>query len=608
MTTASLRHRSNGGGLAEHLKAVGSDGAFVGVDDDASHHETSSVATVRTTNRSSSKSKHFYFKAVVLFVGVEVILLGYYNWPSLGEAASKTSTDEIPVAAVRPGANLTGRIITASNRGVRHGTFQQRIASRKRSIDVATNDVSGLTASDARRLVVDGARGAIQSILNETVCAPESAVLQQSSNVRTIDDVISKLDQREDEAEALTLVAQLIYAAIHENQYGPARNEALNQLNDDDTAVPFNLKCQDAKYILFEGFTSPTGLGSHLRSRMVIPTFLTGIAHGRIVLYIKADQKTPMTIVNCDRGDLECSFLPMSPCVLSPEDVASAMVVGKNWDDFLLNNTEEKVVKLSRSLERDFAAALKVGDKFKVVENFWTPVQRKQRMGLLLKGVSRIVATNLYDVPGRATDLEAAFRRLMKMELFQSRVIAAAQLFITRPNRKTRSQIQDAIERSFPPEYEPTKALGIPLRGSDKCWKEQKCVHFGSVMEQALTVFPMDDLRYLVITSEDAKYLDEAVIWKVMNGKQSSHLNIIMNKNDVMQATGQLQYLPGNKSMPMADILTSTMTAWAFQLRAGLSFLNICSNFHRLFEASIEFGCSAAVAWKQQNVECNVLV
>ena len=627
MTIASLRHR---GGLTEHLNAASTCDNDFDIDDD--HHETSSVATVRTTNRSSSKSRRFYCKAIVIFVFFELVLVAYYSWPRLAGTASKTPFTGIRGRGISTtttstgrstGANLTSKIITASNREVRHGSLQQIIASHKQvHKDTAIvnavskrwleNDISGLTASDARRLIVFGAKGAVQSILNETVCAPESAVMLQRNNAKSIDEVIELLarkDEGEGKTKAMTFLSQLIYSAIHESQYGPARNEALKHMNENSDAIPFSIECSDAKYLIFEGFTAPTGLGSHLRTRMAIPTLLTGLAHGRIVLYTKADERSPMTIVNCDRGDLQCSFLPMSPCLPSMEDVQSAMVVAKDWDNVLLNHKEQRVIKLSRVVERDFAAALKVGEtgKLKIVENFFTPDQRKWRVDNLVTAVARIVANDLYDAPGKADDLAAAFRQIMEAEQFQSRVIVAAQLFITRPNRKTRSQIQKATSSSFPPDYDPKTALGIPLRGSDKCLKEQKCAHFGRLIEQAHKEFPMDNMRHLIVSSEDSKYLDDAVIWKVMNGKQSGlDLELIMNKDDVMQATGQLQYLP--KSIPMEDIMTSTMTAWAFQLRAGLSFLNICSNFHRLFEGSIEFGCAVATAWKRQEVECNVVV
>ena len=629
MTNASLRHR---GGLAEHLKAAGrsTDDNDLDVDD---HHETSSVATVRTTNRSSSKSRRFYFKVIITFVLFEfVLVVAYYGWPRLAGAASKTPSmgtrgrgisTKATSTGRSTGANLTSKIITAGNREVRHGSLQQIIASHKQTnrdrvaVNAVSkrwleNDISGLTALDARRLIVVGAKGAVQGILNETVCAPESAVMSQPNNAKSIGEVIDLLARKdvEGKAKAMALLSQLIYAAIHENQYGPARNEALKHMNENSDAISFSIECPDAKYLIFEGFTAPTGLGSHLRTRMAIPTFLTGLAHGRIVLYTKVGERTPMTIVNCDRGDLQCSFLPMSPCLPSMGDIQSAMVVAKDWDNTLLNHTEQRVIKLSRAVERDFAAALKVGEtgKLKIVENFFTPDQRKWRMDNLVTAVARTVANNLYDAPGKADDLAATFQQMMEAEEFQSRVIAAAQLFITRPNRKTRSQIQEAMNSSFPPQYNPKAALGIPLRGSDKCLKEQKCAHFGRLIEQAHNEFPMDDLRHLVVTSEDAKYLDDAVLWKVMNGKKSSgHLELVMNKDDVMQATGQLQYLL-DKPIPMEDIMTSTMTAWAFQLRAGLSFLNICSNFHRLFEGSIDFGCAAAKAWKRQDVECNVVV
>ena len=480
------------------------------------------------------------------------------------------------------------------------------------------NDATGLDKSDIQTAIVLGARGLFKEIIGQSVCAPESKVYTSTSS-----DVISSHSVKEGILLDKVLTSQLIYRAIYENQYGPAREEAKTRVNlfdqwqkqareTDSNLGLFDFHCPNAKFIIFEGFTKPTGLGSHLRSRMAMPVLLTGLAHGRIVHYIPTAEN-PITIVGCDRHDLQCSFLPMSPCILTKEEIENAPVASDDWDDYLKNKPNQRVVKISNAVEKHFAPAMRLADgKLKIIENFWTEKQRAERLDILIRGISRIISevyfgedvTQNQEKNDRPRFENALRKGFNDNDNFLATVEAAAQLFITRPNHAMRDEISKAIKQSFPHKYNSSVAVGMPIRGSDKCYTEQECVHFDELMNQMYKEFPMDDVQYIIVTSEDMKVLDSAIIW-MMKKKHAPEL--IINKDDIGQATGQ--FIPGtNPSMNLTKVMTSTMSAWAYQLRAAYSFLNTCSNFHRLFEASIEFGCSVAKIWKRQNVSCNVIV
>jgi len=483
------------------------------------------------------------------------------------------------------------------------------------------NDGTGLGKADIQNAIVQGARGRFTEIISQTVCAPESEVYTSISS-----DVISSHSIREGIILDKTTVSQLIYRAIYENQYGPARVEAKIRLRSFDvwqkqaegSVGIFDFYCPDAKFLIFEGFTAPTGLGSHLRSRMAMPVLFTGLAHRRVVQYVPAADvdENPMTIVGCDRHDLQCSFQPMSPCILTREEIDNAPIASNDWDDYLRRNPNQRVVKISRAVEKHFAAAVKLSDgKMKIVENYWNPEQRKQRLDMLVRGMSRTIADIYFAEDEDATsnqrdDDRSRFQTALRKSFddddnLLSKVEAAAQLFITRPNVLTRGEISRAVKQVFSLSYDFRTTIGMPIRGSDKCHREQECVDFNELMKQMYEEFPMNETKHVLVTSEDAKVLDSAVIWKMQN--KDTEFELIMNKDDVGQATGQ--FIPGaNPDINLTEVMTSTMIAWACQLRTGHPFLNICSNFHRLIEASIQFGCSAATMWKRQNVTCNVIV
>lgn len=183
---------------------------------------------------------------------------------------------------------------------------------------------------------------------------------------------------------------------------------------------------------------------------------------------------------------------------------------------------------------------------------------------------------------------------------------AAAELFITRPNRRMRGIIEKALRESFPIGFDPNKAVGLPIRASDKCKKEAQCINFGEYMGQLHSQFPLYDMRRIVLTSEDETIIKASESYAE---ERDEDFTITTNTFDVAQGSGAYNDLPhSKKDYSKEDILTSTMTSWAFQLEPGYSFLNFCSNFHVVIFNSIRFGCgrSNSASVKKQNITCNV--
>mmetsp|Transcript_6580 Transcript_6580/g.18357 ORF Transcript_6580/g.18357 Transcript_6580/m.18357 type:complete len:590 (+) Transcript_6580:187-1956(+) len=478
---------------------------------------------------------------------------------------------------------------------------------RKGNVDI------GITKQDIHNLIIAGAQShdSFDSIISESVCSKNSPVAQ---TIPSFDlDAFATANVNLTRAEA----SQLIYRAIHENQYGPARKEAINRLQhwDEWLALASNpqyrqkdssssmsadggirmldFECPSAKFLLFDGFTVPVGLGSNLRRWGNVDVFRTALSHQRVFLYVPGDR--PNAFASCDRMDLQCSFTPMSPCVITQKDMDSAPVAPQNLDSFLSQNSDERIVRVKQ----------KAGYSTSQVQAI------RGRHGQIY-GLARTLEGLRGKVEGSTAEfafidnLVAALSSVGDGMELEDVISAAAQLFITRPNRQMREIINRSLQDSFPKSFDRSKAVGMPIRASDKCKKEIDCIGFGNYMEQLHLEFSMYDMKRVVLTSEDGMIIKAS---EAYTEEHDEDFTFTTNKYDVTQGSGAYDDLPqSEKEHSKEDILASTMTSWAFQLKPGHAFLNLCSNFHVLIFDSIRFGCamSSPASTKKQNITCNV--
>ena len=506
-----------------------------------------------------------------------------------------------------------------------------------------------VSKSDIENLISVGAdaNGAIANIIGETVCSPDSPVarlppLSQLSHESLADD----------NSKGRHLAAQLVYSAMHEMQYGPARNEAKWRVqhwdlwesqyssrpassatsgstgtNDTTRSITngktgvgrLDFECPTAKFLVVEhAFTTPVGFGSSLRTWGNVPPLRMAMAHGRVLLYHN-DESNPVSCAGCSRRDLQCSFLPVSPCVITREEYDSApRVKPSDLEMYLLqrhNTTDnDRVIVTGRGTYRrtkkqrrewkDQKETLIGSIERTVVELFVSASMGQERFEDQRDGYAAAVR----DILSRDYDD-------MSMDAI---IDCALHLFISRPNRKMRLDINEGLAHSFPEDYDPTRAIGMPIRASDKCLQEEKCITFDEYMGQLHSKFDLkhgQTYRHVILTSEDSAIIEASRDYATTKNGIIS-FSFITNDRDVMQGHGlgllnKKQIAEMEKVTSKEAVMTSTMTAWAFQLRAGLSFLNLCSNFHILIDEAIRFGCSsgsgpAHEAVVAQNVDCRM--
>jgi hypothetical protein len=123
---------------------------------------------------------------------------------------------------------------------------------------------------------------------------------------------------------------KLIYLAIHSFHHQPVLKEHQERKACQDTLPPYEYQCANAKYIVTD--LPNLGMGTVIRLSSVAHV-LMGIASDRIPLFIAnspegpAILQAPWKLASCDRRDLQCVFLPTTPCTLITEDLVNATIL-----------------------------------------------------------------------------------------------------------------------------------------------------------------------------------------------------------------------------------------------------------------------------------------
>ena len=455
----------------------------------------------------------------------------------------------------------------------------------------------GISKQDVQNLIAEGAKSHVsfEFIIGESICSKKSPVAQTMPSYADLDAFAPTSTATTSVNVTSTETSQLLYRAMHEHQFGPARDEAINRLQhwdewldlaSDSGIGMLDFECPSAKILLFDGFTLPVGLGSNLRRFGNVDVFRTALSHDRVFLYVNGDR--PNAFASCDRMDLQCSFAPMSPCVITQEEMDSAPVAPQDLDAYLRQNPDERIVRVKQKMGYTTSPT---DDQIHGLARSLEGLQDNVRNG---DSVESPFVNSLATTPSSAGDTG--------MEV-GGMIGAAAELFITRPNRRMRGIIEKALRESFPIGFDPNKAVGMPIRASDKCKKEADCINFGDYMGQLHSQFPLYDMKRVVVTSEDETIIEASESYAE---EHDEDFTFTINKYDVAQGSGA--YSESKKDYSKEDILASTMTAWAFQLEVGFILLNFCSNFHVVIYDSIRFGCgrSNSASIKKQNITCNV--
>ena len=186
----------------------------------------------------------------------------------------------------------------------------------------------------------------------------------------------------------------------------------------------------------------------------------------------------------------------------------------------------------------------------------------------------------------------------------------AAYVYMLRPNPVTEniieSQTLDALNGLGDGDEANTligfeKAVGLPIRGSDKCHKESTCLSFETYMDlakehyhhyndelQSLSSLATPEMHKskLLLTTEDPNIFQNAMLYR---NTTNFPYEIILNKNDNLQGSGK----PTKFKRSAKDTILSSLVAIKMQLIPSVVYGNCCSNWHKVIRKLVDAGLSA---------------
>ena len=417
-----------------------------------------------------------------------------------------------------------------------------------------------------------------------------------------------------------TLVAdwtfRLAYFAIHSWHHAPARNEALARKKYEGKrrdslfrVKPFDFECPNAKFLITN--MPRLGLGASVRLGAV-GSMITAIATGRITLFLNSinSTKIPSQLseelwwAGCDRLDMQCAFLPTTPCVVTLEALENSTIA-----------IPQKIVRGVRRAGRIPDGNLDA-HRYLFMESHLAPVPDRgvffKTRSILFKEAKEMVDALRRKTNGTPADmfevLDKALQKLkegspvtsMRADEYTynnrySMIHHAALLYILRLQRGMRERVERQEKKIFAEsrQFDPARAIGLPIRGSDKCIRESVCLQFDSYINLANEIwiqhFSGHDKGSAVITTEASDVANASRIYAASHIGTGDKFAIVMNHDDVLQNTGRPR-LPTYHDRA-DDVMESTLVAMRLQFQTKFTIGNCCSNFHIMIFDLLQHGC-----------------
>jgi hypothetical protein len=155
-------------------------------------------------------------------------------------------------------------------------------------------------------------------------------------------------------------------------------------------------------------------------------------------------------------------------------------------------------------------------------------------------------------------------------------IVAASFAYYFRPRPWLVEEIDRRLRNSIPPDLNPDRTVGVPIRRSDKCHGhnitgsasgELQCPPVSMYLDGVRKFVDLDPLiENVIVTSEDKSACDEFV---ELLRKEMPSLRVVLNVGDVQQGTGSgsklESYVAGAHN---ADVVASALSSMHMHLRA----------------------------------------
>lgn len=189
---------------------------------------------------------------------------------------------------------------------------------------------------------------------------------------------------------------------------------------------------------------------------------------------------------------------------------------------------------------------------------------------------TRTVYLSQSDMWFRNTKRKHSWTGLPGSDHSEMEVLAAAMAYYFRPRKWLRDEIDRRIRASIPPDLDPMRTVGVPIRRSDKCHGhklagsakgELDCPPLTFYLEGLKKFLEFDPLiENVIVTSEDKSACEEFL---QLVKSQLPRLRVVQNVGDVQQGTGSGNQLETyTKGTANEQVVASALTSMHLHLRA----------------------------------------
>lgn len=377
----------------------------------------------------------------------------------------------------------------------------------------------------------------------------------------------------EKDESATQLAYRLAFLALHENQYGPAREEARSRIKRrrdpassrvlaENSVGPFDFECDPGrKYLIADYGARRNGFG--YTTLRFINNLLAAVSSGRVLI---SRGRRGNKLNSCPRHDLQCTFLPLSPCVLTSNDVDGGATIDLEQFKSLMTHGEVGDAAF------DDAKVLVFRDVGWQYGNS-SPhlMQRMKQLVTRLLGQQHFTSSEgksevIQQLGLTDERIEHAYK-IMATEWFLQQTTWS---YIMRPNVMARAEIDRLVTNALPIDFNPESSIGLAIRSGDKCIRESQCMPFDNYMDlvkvlsanrTAARADTTENARYdtIVLTSEDKTMLEARFNY---TSRPDFPFRFVVNVEDVAQGHGSA----GAYGERADDIMISSLTSAKLQL------------------------------------------
>jgi hypothetical protein len=371
----------------------------------------------------------------------------------------------------------------------------------------------------------------------------------------------------------------------------------------------YEYECPNTKYLVSNVHT--VGMGAAFRMGAV-STFLAGIALNRTVVFINAGSKnltnakflsTRWPTSGCrDRGDYQCYFLPLSPCVPSIQDLQQATVL--SFDTKGKDHTQSVQINgafRDKNLDRKKVVIMPGGTYLEKLTDDGQLQVGKRLQELIQQQIDNHklkVPKWLLERLGNVAPLDfkpSGDQQGVKYNHGRSILRPAALLYLLRPNAKFKRNLDAVVKKASPPDFASEHSFGMPIRASDKCRAESTCLLFEEYMELVSqqhhkyhgsnndTSSGSSIISDIVLSSESSNIMATRHQWQ----KNHSSFRFVVNDDDIQQGSGA----PKSYGKGAYDVMLSSIAVLKLQLLSKHLVANCCSSFHQMLMDIVKTGC-----------------